>query len=86
MKKAEERLTLDDIDEGDGGLGHIRLADMLLVIASRSLVAALGTVLLSHAGLGHDEDIGHVLTGCVGGLVDDLLHFDVVVVVEKVCE
>lgn len=37
-------------------------------------MGALGTVLGGHAGLGHDKDIGHVLTGVVGGLVDNLLH------------
>lgn len=45
------------------------------MVAGGTLVAALGTILGSHAGLGHDEDVGHVLaTLVVGGFVADLFH------------
>ena len=47
---------------------------MLLVVAGGTLTGALGTVLFGHAGIGHDKNIRHALTGVVGGLVDNLLH------------
>lgn len=71
MYQQERRLTLDNIDKSDCGLVHIIL---LNVVAAGALVRSLGTVLSSHAGLGHDEDIGHVGAGDVGGLVNDFVH------------